>query len=483
MTDLIEAPGAATAQTTTVTEALPPNDGERPLQWAPNEPQPKKHRVGLWVGLGVGALVLAAGAASTILIAPGTTIAGIPVGGLTPGAAAEVVNSRLADIEVSLTDVNGDPVVTGADLGASIDATTLADEAFASHPMWNVTTWMPEPIAGEITLDPEAAPSALRALVPASYEDPVNASVVFDTASSAYVATPAATGTGIDLDGLTAAISSAIADGDSGVSFSGAPTETTPAVTDETAASTAETMNSMLGQIGFYVGDERTVAIKPEVAATWLEVVPDDGELHVVADETEIQAVVDTLPGLVNRDAVDARAVVNSNGEVLRELNAGASGRELGDISNAASDFAAQLENGNAVYELDVSETAFETATVVRRIDLNLSTQRATAYENDQVVNSWAISSGLPGTPTPTGNFSVFGHTAMQDMGCFEGAPYCTENVPWSTWFAPNIAFHGTYWHSNFGSQMSHGCVNMPISAAKYIYEWAPVGTAVSVHW
>lgn len=483
MTDLIEAPGANTAQTTAVTSTLPPSDGVRPVEWAPREPAPKKRRVGLWVGIGVGALVLAGAAASTILIAPGTTIAGIPVGGLTPGAAAEVVSSRLANIEVALTDVNGDPVASGADLGASIDAGALADAAFAAHPMWNVTTWMPEPIDGAITLDSEAAHSTLRALVPTSYEDAVDAGVTFDEASSAYVTTPAASGTGINLDDLTAAITTAIADGDGTVTFSGAPAEIAAAVSDETAAGTAETMNSMLGKIGFYVGEERTVAIKPKVAATWFDVVDEDGELHIVADETAIQAVVDKLPSLVNRDAVDARAVVNSSGDVLRELNPGVNGRELGDVSNAASDFAEQLEGGNAVFKLDASETKFETATVVRRVDLNLSTQRATAYENDQVVNSWAISSGLPGTPTPTGNFSVFAHTAMQDMGCGPTSSYCTKDVPWSTWFAPDIAFHGTHWHNNFGQQMSHGCVNMPVSAAKYIYDWAPVGTAISVHW
>lgn len=483
MTDLIAPPGADTAQNTAITEALPPNDGDRPVEWAPRESAPKKRRVGLWVGVGVGALVLAGAAASTVLIAPGTTIAGIPVGGLTPGAAAEVVNSRLANFEVNLTDVSGDPVVTGADLGASVDAGALADAAFASHPMWNLGQWMPEPIAGEITLDPEASNSTLRALMPESFQDAVDAGVVFDQAANTYATTPAESGTGVNLDDLTAAITTAVDDGDSTLSFSGAPTEMPAAVSDETAAGTAETMNTMLSSIGFYVGEERTVPVTPAVAATWLTVVDEGGELHISADETAIQAVVDTLPSLVNREAVNARSVVNSSGDVLRELTPGVNGRELGDVSNAASQFAEQLESGNAVFKLDATETKFETATVVRRVDLNLSTQRATAYENDQVVNSWAISSGLPGSPTPTGNFSVFAHTAMQDMGCFEGAAYCTEDVPWSTWFAPNIAFHGAYWHNNFGQQMSHGCVNMPVSAAKYIYDWAPVGSAVSVHW
>lgn len=483
VTDLIAPPGADTAQTTAITEALPPNGGDRPVEWAPRDPAPKKRRVGLWVGIGIGALVVAGAAASTILIAPGTTIAGIPVGGLTPGAAADVVNSRLADIKVGLTDVSGDPVVSGADLGASVDAAALADQAFESHPMWNLSSWMPEPIAGSITLDTEAAHSTLRALVPESYQDAVDAGVVFDEASHVYVTTPAESGTGINLDDLTAAITTAIAEGDSSPSYSGAPAETAAAISDETAVSTADAMNTMLGTIGFYVGEERTVPIAPAVAATWLEVVAEEGELHITADETAIQAVVDTLPSLVNRDAVNARAVVNSDGDVLRELAPGVNGRALGDVNDAASEFAEQLEAGNASFKLDATETPFEVATVVRRVDLNLSTQRATAYENDQVVNSWSISSGLPATPTPTGNFSVFAHTAMQDMGCYEGATYCTEDVPWSTWFAPDIAFHGTHWHSNFGNQMSHGCVNMTISAAKYIYDWAPVGTPISVHW
>ena len=483
MTDLIEAPSADTAQTTVIAEATPPSDGNRPLEWAPHEPAPKKRHVGLWVGIGVGALVLAGAAASTILIAPGTTIAGIPVGGLTPGAAADVVSSRLADVEIALTDVNGDPVVTGADLGASVDAGALADQAFASYPMWNVTTWLPEPIVADITLDADAAHSALRAVVPTSYEDAVNAGVVFDAASNTYVTTPAVSGTGVDLEALTATMTTAIADGEGAVNFSGAPAEAPAAITDATAASTAESLNAMLTTIGFYVGEERTVPVAPAVAATWLEVVAEEDELTISADEAAIQSVVDTLPSLVNREAVEARSVVNSSGDVLRELNPGVNGRELGDVSNAASDFAEQLEGGNATFELNATEVPFATATVVRRIDLNLSTQRATAYENDQVVNTWAISSGLPSSPTPTGNFSVFAHTAMQDMGCFEGASYCTEDVPWSTWFAPNIAFHGAYWHNNFGNQMSHGCVNMPISAAKWIYDWAPVGAAVSVHW
>jgi len=157
-------------------------------------------------------------------------------------------------------------------------------------------------------------------------------------------------------------------------------------------------------------------------------------------------------------------------------------GRTVGDTSGVADQFAQQLAAGDGVFALSVSETAFESVNLFRRIEINLSSQRAYLFENNEVVKSWAVSTGLPGTPTPTGNFKVFAHTSMQDMGCYEGAPYCTEDVPWITWFAPNIGFHGTYWHNNFGNRMSHGCVNLPIDLAKYVYDWSPVGLEVSVY-
>ncbi|WP_244632442.1 hypothetical protein [Microbacterium sp. Se63.02b] len=203
VTDLISAPGAAaeahgddSAPTAVLTpgdastDAMPPGTGEQPLAWAPVEPAPKKRHLGLWIGLGIGAVALGAGAASLILIAPGTTVAGIPVGWMTPGAAADAISTHLAETEVTLTGDGGDVVLTGADLGAQVDATALADAAFADRPMWNLGMWMGHPVPADIVLDTETAGSALRAAVPTSFTDPVDAGVVFDAASGTYVITP-----------------------------------------------------------------------------------------------------------------------------------------------------------------------------------------------------------------------------------------------------------------------------------------------------
>lgn len=482
MTGLIEAPDANTAQTAVV----PPMDGDRSVEWAPREPAPKKHRVGLWVGVATGVLVLGAAAASAILIAPGTTIAGVPVGGLTPGAAADVVSAHLANTEITLTDGGGDQVVTGADLGASIDARALADQAFASHPMWNLGAWLPEPVPGELTLDADLAHDTLRGLVPASYEDAVDATVGFDAASATYLTTPAVPGTGVDLDGLTTALSAALADGAGSLTYSGDPAEAPAPVSDEDAAGVAEKLNAMLATIGFYVGEERTVPILPAVAATWIEVVDQDGELSIVADEATIQATVDALPAAVNRAPVNAESITNAGGEVLEELTAGVTGRTLGDTSTVASDFAEQLEAGTAVQPLEVSEVPFASTTLAREIDVNLATQTVSAIENGVVVDSWRVSSGAGEFPTNTGSFAVGWKTASQNMGnrdLTQAPNYFQPDVKWVMYFNGDEALHGVYWHNNWGTPMSHGCVGMPESAAQWLYDWAPEGVNVYVHY
>jgi hypothetical protein len=37
--------------------------------------------------------------------------------------------------------------------------------------------------------------------------------------------------------------------------------------------------------------------------------------------------------------------------------------------------------------------------------------------------------------------------------------------APYVMYFHGNYGLHGTYWHSNFGQLMSHGCVNLPTAA------------------
>ncbi len=119
-----------------------------------------------------------------------------------------------------------------------------------------------------------------------------------------------------------------------------------------------------------------------------------------------------------------------------------------------------------------------------KRIVVNTESQTLTAYENGQVVYQTAVSTGLPSHATTHGTFSIYSKLPSQEMkgGSVEYGYYDLPNVPNVMYFDGGQAIHGAYWHNNFGSEMSHGCVNAPLAASAWLYNWAPVGTTVEVN-
>ena len=107
-------------------------------------------------------------------------------------------------------------------------------------------------------------------------------------------------------------------------------------------------------------------------------------------------------------------------------------------------------------------------------IRVDLSEQRVVAYENNRPVRGFVISSGLARTPTVTGEFRIKMKVPAQTMSGGEGAYYYNlPNVKWVQYFYAEYAFHGTYWHNDFGRPKSHGCINMTNADAKWLFEWA----------
>ncbi|MFN8529851.1 MAG: LysM peptidoglycan-binding domain-containing protein [Anaerolineae bacterium] len=118
------------------------------------------------------------------------------------------------------------------------------------------------------------------------------------------------------------------------------------------------------------------------------------------------------------------------------------------------------------------------TLSVGREIIVDLSDQRTYAYENGVLVRNVLVSTGLPNTPTVLGDFTIQRKYVAQTM---TGPGYYLPDVPYILYFYAGYALHGTYWHSNFGHPMSHGCVNLPTPEAEWFYNWAEVGTPVHV--
>jgi lipoprotein-anchoring transpeptidase ErfK/SrfK len=462
----------------------PPSDGGTPAyEWAAAQPAPRKRHLGWWIGGASAVVVAGLVVSSLVLIAPGTSVGTVPVGFLTEGAATDAIRERLASTTIELDTPDGAVTVTGAQLGATVDAQALGTDAFSQRPMWNVGAWFAPPIDAPVTIDRTAAAAALAKALPSVYQDAVDAQIVFDPASAAYAVTPAVDGTGLDLDAVEAALNTAFGTG-SGSALAATAIPVAAPFTTDAAQQFAGTLNAMLDNAGFYVGEERTVPLDRATLASWLTVTVTDDTPSVTVDEPAVAAFVETLPSLVNRAPVDATVIVNSSGTVLRDEAPGMTGRSLDSTAGIADAYATQLAQGNGVYPLTVTETAFQSTKLERLLEVNLSEQRLYLKENGNVVDSWLISSGASATPTTPGRYRINSHLVSQTMRGrnADGSTYTTPNVKWVMYFNGDQGFHGVYWHRNWGHTMSHGCVGMSEDLAKRIYDWAPNGVDVWIH-
>ncbi len=121
-----------------------------------------------------------------------------------------------------------------------------------------------------------------------------------------------------------------------------------------------------------------------------------------------------------------------------------------------------------------------------RWIDVNLSTQRLTAYQANSVAYSALVSTGISRYPTPTGTYRIQRKYTYDDMtggSRARGDYYYLPDVPYCQYFYAGYALHGTYWHSNFGTPMSHGCINLSTPDAAWLFNWTSIGTKVVIHY
>ena len=121
--------------------------------------------------------------------------------------------------------------------------------------------------------------------------------------------------------------------------------------------------------------------------------------------------------------------------------------------------------------------------TTDKLITVDTGKQRLYAWEGGHILKEFRVSTGMRYTPTVKGSFKILTKIEKQDMkGKFPPyEPYFIKDVPNVMYFYGAYAIHGTYWHNKFGTRASHGCVNLPVADAKWVYDWAPVGTRVEV--
>lgn len=165
-----------------------------------------------------------------------------------------------------------------------------------------------------------------------------------------------------------------------------------------------------------------------------------------------------------------------------------AQGCELGDLSGnfdptekTAYYNGRKIDISNLAYDANQNHQVLSASTEDRWIEVDLSDQMLYAWDGGQKFLESKISSGLPGTPTPTGEFRIWIKLRATRMEGGSGRYYYNlPNVPFTMFFYNDqipkykgYGLHGTYWHNDFGRPHSHGCVNLPTPVAEQIYYWA----------
>ena len=113
-----------------------------------------------------------------------------------------------------------------------------------------------------------------------------------------------------------------------------------------------------------------------------------------------------------------------------------------------------------------------------KHIYISLKYQELRYYTGPYLMDDFLVSTGIPGKDTPTGEFSVLRKVPSV---LYQGDNYYYPDTKWNLMFWPTYYVHGAYWHRNFGYKMSHGCVNVSYTDVKPLYDWAEVGTPVTI--
>lgn len=136
-------------------------------------------------------------------------------------------------------------------------------------------------------------------------------------------------------------------------------------------------------------------------------------------------------------------------------------------------------EDGDGTIPVLVGDRIAYTLDDGRWIEVDLADQTVRAYAGEILIREFLVSTGTAAHPTLKGDFHIYIKNRYADM---RGPGYNLPNVPYTLYYYMSYGLHGTYWHDNFGTPMSHGCVNLRTEDAGWLFNWASIGTLVHVH-
>ncbi|NLG96544.1 MAG: L,D-transpeptidase family protein [Chloroflexi bacterium] len=228
---------------------------------------------------------------------------------------------------------------------------------------------------------------------------------------------------------------------------------------------------SYLPEIG--LGDEQYIPVSGDAQETGAQeqvyLVRPGESLSVIARRfgTTVGQLMYANPGIRNPNLIyPGQALIIPNSSDIVDENAWREQR----LQDAAASASEQIIGEGGSYQPASSDEHW--------VLIDLASQTLHAYEGTTVVRSFLVSTGTWQYPTVTGTFKIWIKLQTDDM---RGPGYDLKDVPYVMYFYKGYGLHGTYWHNNFGTPMSHGCVNLATEDAEWLFSFLDVGSVVSV--
>ena len=438
---------------------------------------------------------------------PGTTVAGTDVSGKSRQEIVATIEERAKNTKVGVSgDVTASASLT--DLGTTVDAQATADAVMArgdtlGEKLRALVSQGKSEVPVVSTTDKTKVSGYATSLIPEDRAKARNATVILSEDGTTFTTTSSAKGSSLDANALAQAAQKAATSLDSS-SISLKITDAAPKVSDSDAQKVADKANGWVSQdVTITMGEDSYTAENTD-KASWIKITNSTESAPTIAvDSSKVSQWVKAKAEEASSEPVTGERNVNASGQVVSTPTEAKDGKTVNNADAVATSITQSLGSNKAYsgsFEATTVKAEWKERTIAngaeklpyqaapgeKWVDLNLSNKTVTAYEGATVVHGpVSIVDGAAETPTVTGTYKVYLQYESQTMRGenADGSPYVAEDVPWVSYFYSGYAFHGAGWRSSFGYSGSHGCVNMPVSEAQWIYNWVDTNTVVQSHY
>ncbi len=447
-------------------------------------------------GLALTLLIFVVGAFGQLYkgkVLPSVTVAGVASSSKSADQLTTQLENQAKTYTVTLQSGEKQLKPALKEIGYQVDVDKTVEQALSAKrdsPFGRFLFWQKKEVPAVVEVNSTLLAQYVETKFPSLTKNGEDAQLTYDAATAAFVISTHKDGTGPDTTRLTQELQRS-ADNLSPQVVKVETTKKPARITEEKLKPLLKPATEAVSRTIMLQGSTGTYQAQPADIAVWLTPTPQkDGSLRLVVDGAKVQSYVESIGKLVSSSPQDKKVIKDKKTKKEVVLQQGRDGTELADKAGLAAKITQAVEDQqNVTLQMSIKVAKAKTINLEgydKWIEVDLSRQTTTAYEGATPVKTFVIASGLPGYDTPTGEYAIWLKVRKQTMqggSKADGSYYNIPNVEWVSYFYQDYALHGAWWRKKFGAPASHGCVNMTNADAQWVYNWAPVGTKVIVHY